>query len=155
MATLPFLPPSTPNTTLVVRPVQHADVEQCVNIRVKTLGSLVIGRPPPYPGYVENSIASLHTDIEKDESHIRHLKVVDLEGDQHEVIAYAKWEIYHHGRNDLESLSRPMQEGSGEVDEFGGLREAAHEYFGRCNGEMGKRPHIRQSGWILTIIFFS
>ncbi|KAF2651746.1 hypothetical protein K491DRAFT_665038 [Lophiostoma macrostomum CBS 122681] len=144
---------------LTVRPVTHADVEQCIAIRIATLGSLVIGRPPPYPGYIEYSIASLHDDLDKSESeseshnHVHHLKVINAasereekEGEE-EVLAYAKWEIYAHGRPDLEALreGRERREKASkefDVDAYGALREAAHECFCRCNAEMGRRGHI-------------
>lgn len=126
---------------LVVRPVEHADVAQCIGIRVDTLGSLVIGRPPPYPGYVEAAEASLHKDLDNKPPHVRHLKVVDTENEA-EVVAYAKWEIYPQGRPDLENLKKPMRQADKEVDQFGLLREAAHDYFCSRNGEMGKLPHI-------------
>ncbi|KAK4547553.1 hypothetical protein LTR36_000510 [Oleoguttula mirabilis] len=57
-------------------------------------------------------------------------------------MAYGKWEIYPRGRPDLNNLRKPMDPCDREVDEFGRLREAAHEYFCRRNGEMGKHPHI-------------
>lgn len=126
---------------LVVRPVQHADVEQCISIRLATLGSLVIGRPPPYPGYAEESEAAVHNDLDG-KSHVKHLKVVDPE-DESEVLAYAKWEIYPNGRPDLDKLAKPMDPADKLVDEYGDLREAAHEYFCKRNGHMGKYPHIR------------
>lgn len=61
------------------------------------------------------------------------------------MIAYAKWEVYEHGRPDLERLREPMRQADEEVDEFGLLREVAHEYFCRCNGEAGKKGHLRKS----------
>ncbi|KAK1914787.1 hypothetical protein P3342_010776 [Pyrenophora teres f. teres] len=42
----------------------------------------------------------------------------------------------------LEGLKQPMDEESKKVDQYGRLREAAHEYFCTRNGEMGKHPHI-------------
>lgn len=128
---------------LVVQPVEHQDVTQCVDLRVASLGSLVIGRPPPYAGYVEAQESSLHKEIDNS-SHVRHRKVVDTENEE-EVLASAKWEVYEHGRPDLEKLRAPMQRSDREVDEFGLLREAAHDYFCRRNGEMGKHPHLRES----------
>jgi hypothetical protein len=128
---------------LVVLPVEHADVSQCINLRIASLGSLVIGHPPPYPGYAEESEASVHRDLDSS-PHVHHLKVVDPENEG-EVIAYAKWEIYPHGRPDLEKLREPMEKADEEVDQFGLLRRTAHDYFCRRNGEMGKHPHIRES----------
>lgn len=128
---------------LAVRPVEHADVATCMNIRVAGLGSLGIGRPPPYPGYVKAQEASIHNDL-KNSPHVRHLKVVDTENDD-EIVAYSKWEVYERGRPDLEKLMAPMKKSDEEADQFGPLREAAHNYFSRCNGEMGKHPHIRES----------
>jgi len=125
---------------LEVRPVEHADVPQCVALRVASLGSLVIGRPPPYPGYVQDQEASVHRDIDE-KPHVHHLKVVDPDHDE-EVMAYAKWEVYPDGRPDLEQLRQPMKQSDKEIDQFGRLREAAHEYFCRRNGEMGKHPHL-------------
>ncbi|KAI0023919.1 hypothetical protein F4780DRAFT_776149 [Xylariomycetidae sp. FL0641] len=127
--------------SLVVRPVEHADVAQCVGIRVASLGSLVIGRPPPYPGYVEEQEASLHRDLERKPPHVRHLKAVDPD-DEREVVAYAKWEVYEHGRPDLDRLRDVPRRAEPDVDQYGRLREAADEYFSRRNGEMGKYPHI-------------
>jgi hypothetical protein len=128
---------------LVVRSVEHVDVAQCIELRVKTLGSLVIGRPPSYPGYAESSEASVHKDLDNS-PHVHHLKVVDPENEE-EIIAYAKWEVYEHGRPDLDNLRQPMEESDKQVDRYGRLREAAHEYFCSRNGEMGKHPHLRKS----------
>ena len=116
---------------------------KCVSIRVASLGSLVIGHPPPYPGYVEEQEALLHNDLDNN-PHVHHLKVVDTENEG-EVVAYAKWEVYKHGRPDLEKLREPMKKSDEKVDQFGLLREAAHDYFCRRNGEMGKHPHLRES----------
>ena len=128
--------------SLLVRPLQHADIATCAALRTATLGSLVIGRPPPFPGYKEDQMASIKNDLDN-RPHVHHLKVVDTESDD-EIIAYAKWEIYPHGRPDLEGLKQPMDEESKKVDQYGRLREAAHEYFCTRNGEMGKHPHIRE-----------
>lgn len=127
---------------LVVLPVEHRDVARCVAIRVASLGSLVIGRPPPYPGYIEDQEATVHNDLDSSPC-VRHLKVVDPE-DEGEVMAYAKWEVYPEGRPDLEKRRQPMKRSDKEVDQFGRLREAAHEYFSGRNGEMGKHPHLRK-----------
>ncbi|KAK3634609.1 hypothetical protein LTR56_015189 [Elasticomyces elasticus] len=126
--------------SLVALPIEHGDVSQCIDIRVAALGSLVIGQPPSYPGYVEGSIATVHNDLD-DKPWVHHLKVVDRSA-PHEVMAYAKWEIYSKGRPDLDMLREPMDPNDALVDDFGLLRKAAHEYFSHCNGEMGKRPHI-------------
>lgn len=126
---------------LVVRPVQHTDVSQCVGIRVATLGSLVIGRPPPYPGYVEEAEAAIHDDLDSEPPHVRHLKVVDPD-DADQVKAYAKWEIYKEGRPDLENLRKLQNASEPTEDEFGKLRKAAHEYFSTRNGKMGEHPHL-------------
>lgn len=85
----------------------------------------------------------MHNDLDS-KPHVHHLKVVDTENDE-EVMAYAKWEIYPHGCPDLDALSKPIDPADKAVDSFGPLREAAHECFCRCNGEMGKHPHIRES----------
>ena len=134
--------------TLAIRSVDHADVPQCISLRVASLGSLAIGRPPPYPGYVEEAEASVHRDIDQYKAektfHVRHLKVVNTENEE-EVIAYAKWEIYENGRPDLDKLRKPMDPRDEEVDQYGRLREAAHAYFCARNREMGKQPHIRES----------
>lgn len=127
---------------LVVRPVEHADVAQCISLRVSSLGSLVIGRPPPYPGYVEEQEAIMHKDLDSP-SHAHHLKVLDTENDK-EVVAYAKWEVYEHGRPDLDKLRTSMKESDKDVDQFGLLREAAHDYFCSRNGKMGQHPHLRE-----------
>lgn len=128
--------------------MEHADVPQCVRIRIDSLGSLVIGRPPPYLGFSEDQEATIHRDINAS-PHIHHLKVVDPE-DEHEVMAYAKWEVYEKGRPDLEELSQPMEESAKAVDHFESLREAAHDYFCTRNGEKGKYPHLRKSTYTLT-----
>lgn len=126
---------------LVVRPVEHADVTQCIKIRIDCLGSLVIGRLPPYPGFSNDQEAIIHKEIDGS-PHVHHLKVVNPE-DEHEIIAYAKWEFYKNGRMDLEELSQPIKESAKTVDQYGRLREAAHEYFCTRNGEKGKHPHLR------------
>lgn len=128
---------------LEVRPVEHLDVARCVQIRIDTLGSLVIGRPPPYPGFSEDQEATVHRDIDHS-PHVHHLKVVDPD-DEHEIMAYAKWEVYEKGRPDLKQLSQPMDESDKAVDRFGRLREVAHDYFCTRNGEKGKHPHLRES----------
>lgn len=116
---------------------------QCVKIRIECLGSLVVGRLPPYPGLAEDQEATVHKDIDV-RPHVHHLKVIDTE-DEHEIIAYAKWEVYENGRPDLAELRQPMKESARAVDEFGRLREAAHEYFCTRNMEKGKHPHLRES----------
>ncbi len=129
---------------LVVKPVEHADVSQCIAIRIAALGSLVIGRPPPYSGYVDEAEAAVHANLDDADTFVRHLKVVDPADDGH-VMAYAKWELYPKGRSpeSLEKLKEPMSEDDKKVDQYGSLREAAHEYFCTRNGEMGKHPHLR------------
>ncbi|EME81737.1 uncharacterized protein MYCFIDRAFT_139216 [Pseudocercospora fijiensis CIRAD86] len=112
---------------LSVRPVEHADVAQCIKIRIDTLGSLVIGRPPPYPGYAQESEDKVPDEIEK-RTYVQHLKVVDVDNEDI-VMAYAKWEIYPQGRPDLDQLRKPMDPADKEVDQYGSLREAAHDYF--------------------------
>lgn len=131
--------------TLEVRLTEHADVAACIAIRIATLGSLVIGRPPPYPGYVEESETSMHNDLDT-KPHVYHLKVVDSEHDT-EVLAYAKWEVYEQGRPDLEQLQKALTEPDDEPasDQFGALSRAATQYFCSRNGEMGKFPHLRES----------
>ncbi|KAK3896779.1 acyl-CoA N-acyltransferase [Staphylotrichum tortipilum] len=128
---------------LAVKPVEHADVSQCIAMRIAALGSLVIGRPPPYPGYVDEAEAAVHANLDDPDTFVRHLKVVDP-ADESEVMAYAKWELYLTGRSkeSLENLKKPMSEEDKTVDQYGALREAAHEYFCTRNGEMGKRPHL-------------
>lgn len=74
---------------------------------------------------------------------MHHLKVIDKEADG-EIIAYAKWEIYEYGRPDLEALKQPIDEALKQVGQYGRLREAAHQYFGSRDGELGKHPHIRE-----------
>ncbi|CAJ2509731.1 Uu.00g056310.m01.CDS01 [Anthostomella pinea] len=130
--------------SLVILPVEHADVKQCIALRIASLGSLVIGRSPPYPGYTEEAEASLHHDLDTKPPYVRHLKVVDTES-RGEVVAYAKWEVYEHGRPDADQLLAPRSEPVKQVDRFGPLRRAADAYFSRRNGEMGRRPHIRES----------
>lgn len=129
---------------LVVRAVEHADVPQCIAIRVAALGSLVIGRPPPYPGYVEEAEAAVHANLDDLSSFVRHLKVIDP-AEEGRVMAYAKWELYPNGRSkeSLGKLKEPMSDEDKTVDQYGSLREAAHEYFCTRNGEMGKHPHLR------------
>lgn len=121
---------------------------QCVKIRTDCLGSLVVGQLPPYPGFAEDQEATVHKDID-DRLHVHHLKVIDTK-DEHEIIAYAKWDVYESGRQDLEELSQPMKESAKIVDQFDRLREAAHEYFCTRNREKGKHPHLRESLLSLT-----
>lgn len=128
---------------LVVLPIEHTDVTRCIAIRVESLGNLVIGRPPPYPGYMHEAEAAVHKDLDN-APHVHHLKVVDPDKTD-EIMAYGKWEVYPNGRPDLEKLRQPMDPHDKEVDRFGRLREAAHQYFCSRNGETGKRPHIRKS----------
>ena len=128
---------------LVVRRVEHADVVQCVRIRVASLGSLVIGRPPPYPGYVEEQETLLHRNLDS-KSYVYHLKVVDTE-DEEDVVAYTKWEVYRYGLPTLEKLRETFDKSDGEVDQFGALRLAAHDYFCRRLENMGKHPHLCES----------
>lgn len=137
---LPFFVGQLCKMPLIVRPVEYADVPQCVVIRIATLGSLVIGRPPPYAGYQQEQEASVKFDLDN-KPHVHHLKVVDPDNEQ-EVLAYAKWEVYPEGRPDLDRLSQPMDPEDKTIDQFGLLREAAHEYFCQRNGEMGMHPHI-------------
>ena len=129
-------------SSLVVRPVERSDIAQCVALRTASLGSLVIGRPPPYAGYEQEQIASVEKDLAS-KPHVHHLKVVDVESND-EIIAYAKWEVYPRGRLDMEALHKPMDQASLNVDQYGQLRAAAHEYFGTRNGKMGQRPHLRK-----------
>ncbi|KAF1960845.1 hypothetical protein CC80DRAFT_513585 [Byssothecium circinans] len=42
---------------LAIRPVEHSDVSACL-ARVASLGSLVIGRPRPYEGYIDEAKAA-------------------------------------------------------------------------------------------------
>lgn len=125
---------------LLVTPVVHDEALKCAQLRVASLGSLVIGRPPPYPGFLEDQVATIQNDL-KNKRHVHHLKVTEVD----DIIAYAKWEIYPEGRPDLEQLKKPIDEESKSVDQYGRLREAAHEYFCRRNGgPIGARPHIRK-----------
>lgn len=94
---------------------------------------------------MEESEASLHDDLKGEKPYIHHLKVVDPGSKTVEVLAYAKWEVYKHGRPDLERLRQPpTDEEPAKVDEFGELRAVARRYFSSRNGEMGKSPHIRE-----------
>jgi GNAT superfamily N-acetyltransferase len=128
--------------TLTMLPVTHADIPKCISLRVASLGSLAIGRLPPYPGYVEAREASLRNDLDH-RPHVHPLKVVDSDTD--EIVAYAKYEIYPQGRQDVEELKKPMDEAMKNVDQCGALREAAHKYFcDRDGGEIGQGPHIRK-----------
>lgn len=127
---------------LLVGPVEHTDVSQCIAIRVATLGSLVIGRPPPYLGYVQEAENSVHEDLDTSGHHVHHMKVVN-HNNEGKVLAYAKWEIYPNGRPDLDKLARPMSGADKRVDKYGALREAANNYFSTRNGAMGRHPHIR------------
>lgn len=127
---------------LVVRPALHEDVAQCVALRIASLGSLVIGKPPPYPGYAQEAEASIRNDLDN-KPFVHHLKVVDPETED-DIIAYGKWEVYSDGRPDLNKLSQPMEEADKQVDDYSLLREAVHAYFCSCNGEMGKKPHMRK-----------
>lgn len=102
---------------LVVKPVKYADVPQCIAIRVAALGSLVIGRLPPYPGYVEEAEAAIRANLDDPSSLMRHLKVVDP-ADEGEVMAYAKWELYPEGRSQesLAKLKEPTSDKDRTVD---------------------------------------
>lgn len=136
---------------LVVRPIEHVDVAQCIALRAASVGSLVIGRPPPYPGYVQAAEASVRNDLDN-RPFVHHLKVVDPENERG-VMAYGKWEVYPDGRPDLEKLRQPMDQADKEVDQYGLLREAAHEYFCTRNGEKGKRPHFRKLAHTILSLF--
>lgn len=141
---VPFFQNPVCKMGLAVRPVELTDVAECARMRVAALGSLVIGRPPPYAGYVEEQAASFKSAIES-QPHVRLMKVVDPENED-EILSFAKWEVYKHGRPDLHKLRQPMNAHDKEVDGFGALREAAHEYFSSRNGgEMGETPHLRES----------
>jgi hypothetical protein len=134
--------------TLTVLPVTHADVPKCIALRVASLGSLAIGRLPPYPGYVRAREASLREDLYH-RPHVNPLKVVDE--DTGEIVAYAKYEIYPQGRQDLEELKKPMDEAMKDVDEYGALREVAHRYFcDRDGGQIGQGPHIRTLAFLVA-----
>jgi hypothetical protein len=100
--------------------------------------------PPPYPGYVEGAEAAVRTNLDDPDSFVRHLKVVNL-ANEGEIMAYAKWELYPDGRSEenLEKLKEPVSNEDMKVDQYGALREAAHDYFCSRNGEMGRRPHLR------------
>ncbi|KAI1148584.1 hypothetical protein F4825DRAFT_91631 [Nemania diffusa] len=138
---VPFFQNPVCKMGLAVRPVELTDVAECARMRVAALGSLVIGRPPPYAGYVEEQAASFKSAIES-QPHVRLMKVVDPENED-EILSFAKWEVYKHGRPDLHKLRQPMNAHDKEVDGFGALREAAHEYFSSRNGgEMGETPHL-------------
>jgi predicted GNAT family N-acyltransferase len=137
--------------TLTILSVTHADIPKCIALRVASLGSLAIGRLPPYAGYVEAREASLRNDLDH-RPHVHPLKVVDDDTD--EIVAYAKYEIYPQGRQDLEELKRPMDEVMKNVDAFGALREVAHKYFcDRDGGEIAQGPHIRKSAFPMTQSF--
>jgi hypothetical protein len=43
----------------------------------------------------------------------------------------------------LEKLKEHMSDKDKGVDQYGPLREAAHEYFCTRNGRMGRNPHLR------------
>jgi hypothetical protein len=94
----------------------------------------------------------LHNDLDN-KPYVRNLKVVDPE-DEDEIMAYAKWEVYPKGRPDLDKLRQPMPKSDKQVDDFGRLREAAHEYFCTRNGEMGKHPHLRKSTPAVSVAKF-
>lgn len=129
---------------LLVTPVIHEEAPKCTQLRTATLGSLVIGRPPPYPGFLEDQVATIQDDL-KNKRHVHHLKVTEAD----DIIAYAKREIYPTGRPDLGRLKKPIDEESKSVDQYGRLREVAHEYFCRLNGgPIGASPHICRPAWI-------
>ncbi|KAF1976280.1 hypothetical protein BU23DRAFT_551742 [Bimuria novae-zelandiae CBS 107.79] len=129
-------------SSLLVRPVEHADVATCAALRTATLGSLVIGRLPPYPGFVEEQIASIRRNLD-DRPFVHHLKVIDPANND-EILAYAKWEIYQDGRSDQDALKQPMKEASKSADQHGRLREAARDYFCTNNWRLATRPHLRE-----------
>ena len=66
-------------------------------------------------------------------------------------MAWAKFELYPNGRSDLDDLCKPLEQSDKEVDQFGLLREAAHDYFCQRNGDMGKHPHVRKSMNLLAL----
>jgi hypothetical protein len=86
----------------------------------------------------------VRTNLDDPDSFVRHLKVVNL-ANEGEIMAYAKWELYPDGRSEenLEKLKEPVSNEDRKVDQYGALREAAHDYFCSRNGEMGRRPHLR------------
>jgi hypothetical protein len=59
----------------------------CTLIRTTTLGSLAIGRPLPYPGFLETQVSSIHHDL-LHKPHVHHLNIVDSESE--EIVGYAK-----------------------------------------------------------------
>ncbi|OIW25350.1 hypothetical protein CONLIGDRAFT_685200 [Coniochaeta ligniaria NRRL 30616] len=129
--------------------LQHATAYQASRTRTwpdaspfasPVLGSLAIERPPAYPGYVEESEASVHNDLDN-RPFVHHLKVVDSENEG-EAMAHGKWEGYPGGCPDLEKPRESKFHADKEVDQYGRLREVAHEYFCSRNGEMGKQPPL-------------
>lgn len=61
----------------VARTIQHAEASQCIKVRVNTLGSVVTGRAPPYPGVVEEEDSELHEDLSR-KLWVHHLEIVTL-----------------------------------------------------------------------------
>lgn len=122
---------------LVIRDVEHADITECIGLRVAALGSLVIGRLPPYLGYVDEAEARVRRELDGS-PHVHHLKVVDTEKGE-EIVAYGKWEVYERGRGeDVGSASV----GGGEGEGFRELRRLVRGWFHKRKKEMGKKPHI-------------
>lgn len=126
----------------MVNPVEHADVSRRISFRIASLGSLVIGHPPPHPGYAEEAEATVHSGLDH-KDYLHYLNVIDLENDG-EIIVYAKWEMYLHGQLDLEKLRKLMNQSDREVDGLSVLREAANAYFCSRNMVMGQHPHARR-----------
>ncbi|KAF2109170.1 acyl-CoA N-acyltransferase [Lophiotrema nucula] len=131
----------------VVRPIELQDVPQCIKLRIDNLGSLIIGRLPPYEGYAEEQEHSMRKRLlnaDGSSGHIHFMKVVDKDGDQSEVVAYARWEFYPKGLSERKTLFEQNHgnDSDKKVDEFWKLREEAVKYFKRCTENIQGCPHI-------------
>ena len=133
---------------LTAQPVEHEDVARCIDIRIECLGSLVVGKLPPFLGYREQQEASIHNDIDHN-PHVQNWKVLDVKSG--EIIAYAKWVMHEPGRPDTKKAQKPKGTVLKKEDEHWRLRQAAYDYFQSRYRQLADVPHIRKSGfWIAS-----
>ncbi|KAJ4297644.1 hypothetical protein N0V90_005538 [Kalmusia sp. IMI 367209] len=138
---------------LTVLPVKGPDIPNCIALRASVLGSLVIGRPPADAAYMTAAETALHVDLVHHHDYIHHLKVVDTDDEESKIVAYAKWEVYEHGRPDMhmlkdwkQAVERTDEDGVfkevASDDKYIGLRRLAAEYFAETNMKIGESPHL-------------
>jgi hypothetical protein len=112
--------------TILVLPVEHADVRSCIKVHVAGMGSSAVGNLKTYYGYEEEQKARTHSDINR-RPDVHHLKLVDTE-EGNEIIAYAKWEVYEHGRPSPADVPIPSHKVVDKHDEHWRLRQDVQEY---------------------------